>query len=207
LDDVSGVVLTPVGVALCLAGLLDRRWRRYGPWLAAVAILIALLPRKFYEMNYYHLAVLPPLCLLVGLGGQVVYERLGLSRRAVGLLLAVALLFSLRYALGPVLGDAAEDRAVVAAGRAIQARTTAEEPVVTMHGTTIDLLYYCRRPGWAVALDTPDLATVLENHRRQGARYLVVAGAEARQFRAGRFARWDPVERGADFAIYALKAP
>jgi hypothetical protein len=145
--------------------------------------------------------------LLVGLGGQVVCQRLRLSRRAISVLLLVALLFSLRHALGPVLGSAAEDRAVVAAGRAIQARTTAEEPVVTMHGTTIDLLYYCRRPGWPVALDTPDLAAVLENHRRQGARYLVVAGPELRQFRAGRFAPGDPVERGVGFAIYALKAP
>ena len=39
-------------------------------------ILVAALPLKFYEMNYYWMAILPPLCVLVGLGGQMLYERL-----------------------------------------------------------------------------------------------------------------------------------
>ncbi len=45
-----------------------------------------------------------------------------------------------------------------------------------MHGTTIDLLYYCDRPGWALAPDTDDLENVLADYRRQGAQWLVVVG-------------------------------
>ena len=64
LDDLAGVVLTPVGFALLLAGLLGRAWRREAAWLLAMLILVAALPLKFYEMDYYWMAVLPPLAIV-----------------------------------------------------------------------------------------------------------------------------------------------
>jgi len=203
LDDLTGVVLTPVGFALVLAGFLDRAWREHAPWLLATAILVAALPLKFYQMNYYYMAVLPPVCIMAGLGWQVVCDRLRPGRTATGGLLLAALVFSTRYAAKPAFVTPEDDRAVVAAGRAIQELTDAEEPVVTMHGTAIDLLYYSNRPGWAVAPDTPDLASVLEECRRQGARYLVVAGPDAVR-------RPDPLQahatvvRGDGFCIHQL---
>jgi hypothetical protein len=204
LDDLTGVILTPIGSVLVLAGFLDRAWRQYAVWLLAMAILVAALPRKFYEMNYYDMALLPPLCIMAGLGWQVVVQRLRLSRRAVAALLAVALLLSLRYAVRPAFITPDEDRAVVVAGLAIQERTDAEEPVVTMHGDAIDLLYYCNRPGWAVAPDTPDLDSVLDECRRQGARYLVAAGPEAVWGAVEALRRRQPLFRGDGFAIYEL---
>jgi hypothetical protein len=96
-------------------------------------------------------------------------------------LLLLGMAFSLRYAVHPAFLTPEEDRAVVAAGRAVQRLTAPEEPVVTSHGTGIDLLYYCNRPGWFVAPDEPDLPRVLRDCQRQGARYLVVCGpGEAR---------------------------
>ncbi|NLE62075.1 MAG: phospholipid carrier-dependent glycosyltransferase, partial [Planctomycetes bacterium] len=39
LDDLTSVILTPVGFALFLAGFLGRRWPGYLPWLAAMVLL------------------------------------------------------------------------------------------------------------------------------------------------------------------------
>jgi hypothetical protein len=205
LDDLSGVVLTPIGLGLLLAGLLDRSWRRYLPWLIAAGVLIVLLPRKFHEMNYYWLAVLPPLCILVGLGWQVVVERFRLSRLGTLALVLVAMVFSSRFVLHPLLTIPAEDRAVVAAGRVIQQCTAPEEPVITMHGTTIDLLYYCRRPGWAISPDDPGLEKTLDACAAQGARHLVVAGAEGSPAVARRWPGWEPIARGRGFCVYTRK--
>ncbi len=176
LDDLTGVILTPLGFALLLAGFLDRRWRRHAAWLAAVVLLVLALPRKFYDMNYYYLAVLPPLCVMVGLGWQVVCQRLRPGRWARTALLFVALVLAMRYAAKPAFVTPWEDRGVVAAGRALEELTAAEEPVVTMHGTTIDVVYYTNRPGWVIPPDTPELAAVLDECRAQGARFLAVTG-------------------------------
>ncbi len=179
LDDLTGVILTPLGFCLVLAGFVHRSWRQYALWLAAMIVLVLALPRKFYEMNYYYVATLPPLCIMAGLGWQVIAERLRPGRKATAALLAIGLLIALRYSVRPAFITPEEDRGVVAAGKAIQQLTAAEEPVVTMHGTGIALLYYCNRPGWAVAPATANLPAVLERHRKQGARYLVLAGPDA----------------------------
>jgi len=198
LDNLAGVVLTPVGFMLVLAGLLDRTWRRHATWLAAMVMLVAALPRKFHEMNYYYMAVLPPLCIIVGLGWGVIYRHLQPGRKAVLGLLLVAFVFSMRYAVRPAFVTPDEDRGVVAAGLAVQELTEKEEPVVTMHGTTIDLLYYCRRPGWAIAPDTKDLRRTLVALQRQNARYLVVVGHPL-PGAAGR-----PIVLAEDYCVYLL---
>ncbi|MHB1033989.1 MAG: ArnT family glycosyltransferase [Pirellulales bacterium] len=203
LDDLAGVALTPVGLALALAGMLNRGWRRHAAWLASMAILVVLLPRKFHEMNYYYLAVLPPLCILVGLGWQVLYERLRPSRLAIAGLVAVAAIFSFRYAAVPAFITPPEDRPVLAAAEAARHWTTPDEPIVTMHGSTIDLLYYCDRRGWAFAPDEPNLAQRLADCRRQGARIVVVVGSgDTAPTLEGRVLR--TVERGEGFVVYLV---
>lgn len=207
LDDLSGVVLTPIGLALFGAGFLDRAWRRYALWFVAVAVLLAAMPVKFSKMNYYYVALLPPFCILIGLGWQVVCERLRLSRRAVAVLLVVWIVFSLRYAVRPAFVTPEEDRAVVAAGLAVQKLTAPEEPTVTMHGDGIDLLYYCGRPGWAVSPSAPGLVDLLQAYRQQGARYLVVAGPAAATIAArcpAALASDVPVAKGHGYAVYRL---
>lgn len=176
LDNLTGVVLTPVGFMLLLAGMLDRRWRQYAAWLLAMAVLVLALPRKFHEMNYYYMAVLPPLCIVAGLGWGVIAQRVRPGRAAVAVLLLVALILSLRYAVRPAFVTPDEDRGVLEAARAVQALTAEDEPVVTVHGTAIDLLYYCDRPGWVLEAGEPEFESALEDCRRQGARYVVVVG-------------------------------
>jgi hypothetical protein len=204
-DDLAGVVLTPIGLVLGLAGCLHRDGRRYVPWLVAAGVLVLVLPAKFYEMNYYWMSVLPPLCIMVGLGWQIVWERLRPGHRATATLLAVSLLLSVRYAMRPAWTTPEEDRAVVVAGLAVQDRTQINEPVVTMHGTTIDLLYYCNRAGWAVPPDSPDLEASLREFRRRGARYLVVVSPGAAN-PAAVFKRLGPVFQGEGFRIYSLQS-
>jgi hypothetical protein len=205
LDDLTGVVLTPVGFVLVLAGFLHGDWRRYGPWFLAVSILVLALPLKFYEMNYYWMTVVAPLSIMAGLGWQVISETIRPGRRAVFALLAITVALSLRYAARPAWFTPEEDRAVVAAGKAVQQRTKVGQPVVTMHGTSIDLLYYCNRAGWAVAPDSPQLETTLKGCRRQGARYLVVAGPAAAD-EPDWLKPAAPAFQGDGFRIYRLEA-
>jgi len=199
LDDLTGVVLTPVGFMLALAGLFHRRWRRYVAWLLAMLILVLALPLKFHEMNYYWMAVLPPLCILVGLGWQVVGQRIRPGRWGTAVLLATAVVFSFRHAWKPAFVTPEEDRGVVAAARALRARTDEDEPVVTIHGTAPDLLYHCDRRGWAIAPDAAALDSLLRDCRRRGARYVVVVGKGP--------PLPEPIDVGKDFRIHRLPAP
>ena len=203
IDDATGVVLTPIGFVLLLVGFLERESRQYAAWLLAMCVLVLLLPLKFFEMNYYQMAVLPPLCIIAGLGWRIVHQRIRPRPAAVAMLLLVGLIFSARYTGRAAFVTPHEDRAVVAAGRAVQQLARAEEPVATMHGSTIDLLYYCNRPGWALAPETPDLEAALENCRRQGARYLVVAGPEA-DFPPPALTQLPVAARGQGYLIHAL---
>ncbi|MBI1903077.1 MAG: glycosyltransferase family 39 protein [Planctomycetia bacterium] len=175
IDNLAGFVLTPIGLALAIVGLMHHEWRRHALWLAAMALLVVVLPRKFHEMNYYYLAILPPLCILVGLGWHVVCQRLRPGPRWTAALLLVCLGLSLRYAARPAFVTPAEDASVLSAAAAVRELTEKNEPVATLHGTTIDLLYYCDRPGLALS-SRRDLASQLEECRRRGAKLLAVAG-------------------------------
>jgi hypothetical protein len=207
LRDLATVVLTPVGLGLFLIGLAHRSARRHLPWLTASALLVLLLPRKFHEMNYYFLVVLPPLSAIAGLGWRLIREKLQPSRTAVACVAAALFVLALRYSASPAYIIPAEDRSVVAAAGAARPLIAADQPVVTMHGSTIDLLYYCNRPGWAVAPDAEDLEHRLADYYSQGARVLVVAGLSWQTRHTGcreMLASLEPVVSGDDYAIYQL---
>lgn len=203
LDDLTGVVLTPIGFAVALAGFLDRRWRWYAPWLFAMVLLLVALPRKFYEMNYYWMGALPVLCILAGLGWQFLGDRLRPGRAAVSCLLLVTILLALRYAAGPAWRTPEEDLGVVAGGAAVERLTKPEEPVLTMHGTTIDLLYYSNRPGWAVPPEAP-LDQAIKEAIVAGARYLVVVCADPAEL-PDLVQEAEPFTQGGGYRVYALE--
>lgn len=228
LDDLTGVVLTPVGFGLMLLGAMRRLAWRHVIWLAAAAALVLVAPRKFHEMNYYWLAVLPLLCILVGLGANTVWQAwsqgggLGASERIPGkVALAAAgaawLVLSLRYAVVPAFVTPAEDRGVVAAADAVRRSNGPEERIVTVHGTSIALLYYCDRKGWTLEVPpgAPGETSAavherLEQYIRHGARSLVVANLEeldgAPDFR-NKLDAYPLVEHGKDYAVYRLDQP
>ena len=207
LRDLATVALTPIGFALFFVGLAHHGARQHWPWLLASLMLIVVMPRKFHEMNYYFLVILPSLCAIAALGWQLIQEKWQPGRMAIAGVIAIVFLPALRYSATASYFVPAEDRCVTAAAQAAQPYLTADEPVVTMHGSTIDLLYYCDRPGWAVAPHSDDLADRLVEYRRQGANVLVVAGLpwqtrhpQCRDL----LASLEPLVVGDDYAVYRL---
>lgn len=203
LDDLAGPVLTPIGFGLMLLGLVQGGLRRWGIWLLPPAILLLAMPRKFFEMNYYWTATLPAWCLLAGQGWRRLAEGLPMGRAAKVVCWLVVGVFALRYAAKPAFITPAEDRPVLEAASAAQELADPEEPVVTMHGSTIDLLYYCRRPGWAFRPDDPQLADRLRQCQTAGARWVVVVGRDGLAEQLG--PRRPPVhQETAHYRIYRL---
>ena len=210
LDDLTGIVLAPIGFALALLGVCGGLQRRYLVWLAGCGLLVLLLPRKFYEMNYYWTAVLPPLCAVAGLGLAGIWERHSLPRKATLLGGGVWLILSLRLVVTPAFSTPASDASVVAAGTAVERLSGPEERVLTLHGSSLDLLYYCNRPGWVLPLkelSTPSQA--IESYQRQGAAFLVVADLKQLDRVDGLRSATEnlPVAaQGRDYIIYRLRA-
>jgi len=219
LDDLATVTLTPIGFTLLLLGLCRREARQHWPWLLTVAVLIVVLPRKFYVMNYYYLPILPPLAVMVGLGWKTVTEALTgpsasnekprSSRVTVSaVLLTAVLLFSLRYSAKPAFVTPAEDQSVLAAAAACRDLVPEGEPVATLHGTTIDLLYYCHRQGWVLPPAAEKLPAAAQAASQRGARFLVVAHLAGLPPASRRWLSELPLARdGADFAIFELPGP
>jgi len=206
LDSLAGIVLTPIGFCLALLGLTTRQCWRHTAWIAGSMMLVFAMPRKFYEMSYYHLVALPVLCVLVGLGWDRLQRGLKLNRFAVAGVVMVAIVFSARYSLTPAFSIPAEDRSVVAAAEAAKAITPADEPIATMHGSTLDLLYYCDRAGFALDAGSDELVKDIEVAREQGAKKLVVANLDQLQRENVRAAIKDlpTIAEGNDYRIYEL---
>ncbi|GEM_PF-943494 len=218
-DDLATIALTPIGFTLLLLGLCRREASQHLPWLLSVVILFVVLPRKFAAMNYYYLPILPPLAVLVGLGWKTVAEGLNRSqpgdqawarggRVVPGVLLAAALLFALRYAAKPAFVTPEEDRSVLPAASACNDVVPPGEPVATLHGTTIDLLYYCNRHGWVLPPAAAKLPAAAEAAARRGARYLVVAHLKGLPAATRHWLAELPRRAGGDdFAIFELPRP
>lgn len=206
-DDVMGVVLTPVGFVLALLGLATRRWTMLIPWLGSSLILLLVLPLKFHEMNYYFVPVLPPGCLLIGLGWQNLSER-GVFRGRLWrcAFLIVAIVLAARYTVRPAFLTPVEDQAVVAAAESARELTTHDDLIATLHGTSIDLLYYCDRKGWALSVNDPRLLESVAQAAEGGARCLVVANLDGlpESKLAELRARYATMRETASFAIFEL---
>lgn len=205
-DLVALRVLTPVGLTLAVLGLTTSAGRRAWPWLVVVTVLVVALPRKFTELIYYWLVVMPPLCLWMGLGWRQLVRSTPSVQSAIAVGL-VWLVLSLRFGLAAAYTDHPEDRGVLPAAAAIQSLTEAEEPILVLHGTAPDLLYYCNRPGhlWPDRSDDP--AALLADHARSGVRFFVVADLDwltQRPKLSAIFADLPIVESGDDWRIYRL---
>ncbi len=207
LDDLSGIVLTPIGFTLAVLAVFHPSIRRYAPWLAACGVLLILLPRKFYEMDYYYMIGLPLGAVLAGLGWRTVDQALRrhAAARLPGMVFvfAVFLVLSLRYAAKPTYAIPEEDRAVVEAGAAAQRLSRPEEPILTRHGSGCALLYYCDRPGWILSGDDEDLPETLQEYADGGVRLLVVAGPDTATVRS-LLPNLTPLEEGSAYVLYEI---
>ncbi|MDA7979799.1 MAG: glycosyltransferase family 39 protein [Pirellulales bacterium] len=209
LDDLMSVFITPIGFVLALLGIANRSWFCLIPWLGSCVALVLALPLKFHEMNYYWVPLLPPVCLLIGVGWRNLTENLrfrgGWWRT---LFLGVVVILTARYSLRPAFVTPAEDRSVVAAAEAAQEFTSEDDLVVTIHGTSIDLLYYCDRRGWALSVNDPKLGERISELANAGARVLVVANKDAVPASVRR--EWESsytvLREGTEFIVFRLPA-
>ena len=224
LDDLSGIVLTPIGFTFLFFALPHASDKRYQLWFSAAILLWIVMPRKFHEMNYYWMSILPFFCTQSGIGIAKVTRLLIKDRRDYVRLLCVLIIvwfaFSIRYSLTPAFTTPLEDQSVLRAGNSVIRNTNKNDRIVTVHGSGIDLLYYCNRPGWALDLDTavPDIenhlsepqepfTAILKTYIQQGASHLIVADLSALDkkpdFRKV-MEELELVEKGDDFALYKL---
>ncbi|HEX4149991.1 MAG TPA: hypothetical protein VHY20_13425, partial [Pirellulales bacterium] len=101
----------------------------------------------------------------------------------------------------------AEDRGVIPAATAVRQHAAPGERVVTIHGSSFDLLYYCDRTGWALPIDDDRLAEKLQACRVQNARLLAISDvASLAQHPAAEaiVSRLPLVAAGNDFRLYRL---
>lgn len=224
LDDLSGIVLTPIGFTFLFFALPHASDKRYQLWFSAAMILWIVMPRKFHEMNYYWMSILPFFCAQSGIGIAKVTRLLIKARRDSVKLLCVMILvwfaFSIRYSLTPAFTTPLEDQSVLSAGNSVIRNTHKNDRIVTVHGSGIDLLYYCNRRGWTLDLDAavPDIenhlpeiqepfTATLKTYIQQGASHLIVADLSVLDKKPD-FRKiveeLELVEKGDDFSLYKL---
>ncbi len=169
--DLGLLTLTPPGALLALVALGRRQWLPAAA-LGGAALLLGL-PRKFAEMNYYFVLLVPLGAALTGLGWNLLCDRLKHPRRwAWGLVVSGALVAAAET-VRPAFFTPPEDRAVVAAGLALRQLARPLDTVIAVHGSAPELLYYCDRPGWALDPDHPDFTDHWRQAVARGARWLV----------------------------------
>jgi hypothetical protein len=174
-SDLFTVVLTPLGAMLAVLGLRQVRWNAWWPLAAVMLALVLLMPRKFFEMNYYHILFLPAWAGVIGLGWRSLSDVLAPRRWLAPVIVLAMLAFSARYSLRPAFFTPAEDRSVIAAAHALQTLAASDDRVITAHGATLDLLYYCDRRGWTLPLNSQDFSGQLARRTAEGARWFVIA--------------------------------
>ena len=175
--DFATHVLTPVGAIVLLSGIAAV-WRR-GRWplltlLTALGSLLIVLPLKFYVANYYYLVLLPGLALATGAAWAEWNRFLPKTWMRMSFV-GIGLLAAMRFAIGPAFVTPSGDEAVEVAAAAARAAIPADQPIATLHGSSVDLLYYCDRRGWALNAGDPNFAAKVADAATRGARYLIVA--------------------------------
>src|SRR5690606_27904210 len=108
-------------------------------------------------------------------GWNVIESRWAWRPRTQAAIAVLSVAIALRFAVGPAYRTPKEDVAVLPAARAAQEMLEPNEPVATLHGSGVDLLYYCDRRGWALDAGDQRFAEKLAHAQARGARHLVIA--------------------------------
>ena len=164
-------LLGPLGLVLAVWGLWQSPFRRQA-WLACGLSLglLLLLPGKFYQQNYYYVLLVPAGCVACGLGYQAAEAWLRRRPRwQLAVLGGLWLVGVLRLAWPAAYATPEEDQSVLQVAALVRQLTLPEEPVVTLHGGSVVLLFYCDRPGWAWTDDPGRLSRRLQYAREHGA--------------------------------------
>lgn len=209
--DFATHVLTPIGACVLLGGIAAFRRRGQLPLitlLAALGSLLIALPLKFFAANYYYVVLLPGVALATGAAWAEVQRHLSKPWMRAGIA-CVGLVAALRLAIGPAFATPPGDEAVEVAAAAARAAIPTGQPIATLHGSSVDLLYYCDRRGWALNAADPEFAAKVTEAAARGARYLIVADlAAARRRRETNAVLSDlpVVQAGSDWQLLSLES-
>ncbi len=207
--DLGTVVLTPLGAIGLMFGAQKVDWRKWWPVGVAMLLLVVAMPRKFHEMNYYHLLFLPAWAAMIGLSWKHLKACYAPSRWLTTAVVVIALLFSARYSVRPAFVTPAEDRSVVQAATALRSLADTDDKIIASHGTTLDLLYYADRRGWGMPMTGDDVAQRIEGRRAEGAEWLVIAGESKLSLAEpaeGALQKYPVAASGDGFRVYRLEA-
>lgn len=200
-------MVTPVGAILMLLGIRRRETRELIPWILSTLLLVLAMPDKFFRMNYYLLVILPPYCIVCGLGWDAWCQRSQWSLKETLAAALVTIGLSLPLVIRPAFESPADLRGVVEAGEFLDQIAADADRVITLHGTSIELLYYTHRPGWAIDPEDQALDQKIASHVREGARWIVAAGSEeSLESLAQKLPRWHAalIERRGDWLVALL---
>jgi hypothetical protein len=191
---------TPVMLPFVVHGLLrwERRSLELPLWIAGSLSVIVLLPQKVMDHPFYLLAGAPALALVAASSLGSIWHRWPRIFRS--FFCAGFVLLALRSYVPPAIHFSDTDRRLPEIGAFVEQRTRPEDRVIAQHGSSADLLYYCRRTGWPFDLAMTaqafgdsrqerhqkllnagygDPVVWLEKLRKDGARYLVISEPSA----------------------------
>lgn len=212
-------LMTPLGAIAVIAGLLKKGKTSadsfFAVWAsAAVVYLLASWPTAVRQ-SYYQLALLPPCAYLAGRGLVWSWDH---GRQAGRVFVAAGALLTLPFLAhyySKLYFLTAEGRAVVEAGRAVDAQVPGDARIVASYGSSPILLYYANRKGWTLDLSENRLEQAVSLFNRaldRGASYFVTARAEDleknkifRRLLATHAVSLDPDARGEGWVLFHLK--
>lgn len=152
-DLTSGKILTPLIFPFFLIGLLGLRkttekWFLW-LWLGTFAILIAGLPRKVMDHEFYLLPAAPALFVAAAFGiKRILGWRSLLQRRNFIFCVSILLLVSARYFLHPIYYYPEKEAALLKIADRLKQLVERNELLIVAHGGAPELLYFAERNGW-----------------------------------------------------------
>ena len=178
----GGIMLTPIGLILCIVGLSVRVKKGQGliwAWLIGGIIFLLGFITHMWE-PYYHLSMLP-ICAIFAARGIVFLRCMILERRAplykwiMIILILVSVPLWLRYTAYAYTVPRGY-RHIVETGKRIQGLTDKDDLIIASAGGGPQCLYFCDRKGWEFLLSSDNNAIErLEALRRKGAKYFTSA--------------------------------
>ncbi len=158
-DLLAGIVLTPIGFTLFIAGTFFalKEWKDNGVFViwtvAFFAVNLILAPRKIIEHDFYLLQLLLPASPLIGKGFEpflISYkEKPKLGKIFTGFFLIIVLLVSLRFAAHPAFKTPDRESRFPQIAAGVRGMTDRAQSKIIVQGNHT-LLYYADRFGWGL---------------------------------------------------------
>ncbi len=213
-------ILTPAGAILFFIGFVRRSTKKedliFYAWFGAVFLFLLVTWRIVLRNPYYELPLVLPAAVFVGRGAMVILAlKDGPFGRCRGILIACLVVIaipSLLYFYRGLYSLPPERNAILAAGKAAQAKTSPDELLIASYEGGPALLYYCDRKGWELDLSgsAGDPVDKLEALRNRGASAFVTIKKNLEHatasFEAYLRSHYSILEENEDYILFHVKA-